>query len=117
MGSVDLLDTLRAFGRPHIHTEEEFVELWMNYGNAQARLDVFYELDEVRSQYNYQGIYNLIGRLIMLWDLVQGYERDHPPFKTLEKADEHFINFIIYRHNNHFKYLKYYSEKMKEYNH
>ena len=115
MGGVDLLDTLRAFGRPHIRTEEEFVELWMNYGNAQVRCEVFYELDEWRSKYNYQGIYDLIGQLIMLWDLVQGYERDHPPFKTIKEADKHFDNFIIYRHNNHSQYLKYYSEKVKEY--
>ena len=116
MGKVDLLDTLRAFGKRHICTEEEeFVRLWINYGNAQARFDVFYELDEWRSQYKYKGIYDFIGQLIMLWDLVQGYERDHQPFKTLEEADEHFNNFIICRHNNHFKYLTYYREKMNAY--
>ena len=54
MGSVDLLDTLRAFGRLNINTEEEFVELWMDYGNAQARFHVFYELDEWCSQYKYK---------------------------------------------------------------
>ena len=116
MGYVDLLDMLRAFGKSRIYTDEDFVQLWMNYGNTQVRLEVFYELDEWSTQYKYKGIYDFICQLIKLWDLVQGYERDHPPFKTLEEADEHFNNFIIYRHNNHFKYLKYYRDKMEEYN-
>ena len=61
MGGVDLLDTLRAFGVPHMETEEDFIKLWMAYGNAQERFDLFYELDEWRQQYGYYGIYDFIG--------------------------------------------------------
>ena len=115
MGRIDLLDILREIGKSHMHTDEDFVKLWMKYGNAQARFDVFYELDEWTTQYDYKGINDFIWQLIMLWNMVQGHERNHPPFKTLKEAEEHFDNFIIYRHDNHFKYLKYYRHKLEEY--
>ena len=91
---TDLLDALRGFGVPHIETEADFIMLWMTGGNAQGRFDLFYELDRWQQEYGYYGIYDFIGQLIMMWDLVQGYERDHPKFKTLKEADEHFNHFI-----------------------